>query len=204
MAEVKIEFDYPSNSNKEKAKKEQKNIEKVVTGEVKQKKKPLSKKFAEAFLNTDGKDVGGYILYDVLIPAAKNTITDMVSNGIEMLLYGEAKGSRTRRDKGKSYVSYSSYYDRDKRETRRPNNRATHNFDDIIIESRGEAEEVLSRLVDIVEEYGVASVADLYELVGLASSFTDNKYGWDNLGNAYVSRTRDGYIVNLPRTIIID
>ena len=82
--------------------------------------------------------------------------------------------------------------------------RARLNFDDIILESRGEAEEVLSHLLELVENYGVASVADLYELVGITGSFTDNKYGWTNLSTASVSRVRDGYLLNLPNATPID
>ena len=75
-------------------------------------------------------------------------------------------------------------------------NRSRHNFDDIILDSRGEAEEVLSHLVDLVDDYGMASVADLYDLVGITSNFTDNKYGWTNLSSASVSRVRDGYLID--------
>ena len=78
------------------------------------------------------------------------------------------------------------------------------NFDDIILETRWEAEEVLSHMIDLIENYGVASVADLYELVGITGSFTDNKYGWTNLSSATVSRVRDGYLINLPNAQPID
>ena len=99
-------------------------------------------------------------------------------------------------------MSYSSYYndrDRDKPRQVSKRNRARHNFDDIILESRGEAEEVLSHLVDLTEDYGMASVADLYDLVGVTSNFTDNKYGWTNVADGYIDRTRDGYCIRLPR-----
>ena len=134
-------------------------------------------------------------------------ITDTVSNGIEMLLFGQTRGSRTRRDRGRSYVSYSNYYKdryRDRARYVSQRNRARHNFDDIILESRGEAEEVLSHLVDLTEDYGMASVADLYDLVGVTSNFTDNKYGWDNLSSGRVVPVRGGYLLELPRPIVLD
>lgn len=201
-----LDMEYPSNSHKQKAKAEQeKKIEKVVKGNVVLKKKPLSRKVAETFLGEDTKSVGRYLLYDVLIPAAKNTLFDMVNNGLEMRLFGEVRGKRTQRDKNKSFVSYSSYYNKEQgRRQVSSQNRARHNFDDIVLESRGEAEEVLSGLVDLIEEYGMASVADLYELVGVTSNFTDNKYGWINLSNASVSRVREGYLLDLPRPILLD
>ena len=85
-------------------------------------------------------------------------------------------------------VSYRN--ERDERREPSARNRSRHDFDDIVLDSRGEAEEVLSTLVDLVEDYGVASVADLYDLVGIESTFVDTKYGWTNLSSLYKPRKR--------------
>ena len=73
-----------------------------------------------------------------------------------------------------------------------------------VLDTRGEAEEVLSHLVDLTEDFGGARVADLYDLVGLESQFTDDKYGWMTLNTATVSRVRKGYLINLPKPILMD
>lgn len=192
---------YPSNSHKQKEK-----IEKVTSGKVVKKKKSLGRKMSDTFLGDDMESVSSYLLNDVIVPAAKNMLADTVTNGINMILFGQTTGSRTRRDGQRSYVSYNNYYRDDprRRPTQTQRNRARHNFDDIILESRGEAEEVLSHLVDLTEDYGMASVADMYDLVGITSNFTDNKYGWDNLSMARVVRVRDGYLLELPRPIVLD
>lgn len=222
IPEKKIETladNYPSNSKTKKQESNQndideRKIEKVVTGKVKKQKRSFTKKMAETFLEDDTKSVGSYIFYDVLIPAAKAMISDMVGGGIEMLLFGERRSRSTsiRRDGGRSYTSYGSFYrgasdrdprDRDRRDISRVS-RARHDFDEIVLETRGEAEEVLSHLVDLTIDYGMATVADLYDLVGITSNFTDNKYGWSDLRNASVSRVRGGYLINLPRTQPID
>lgn len=209
---------FPSNSKLTKqgiprVSQENKKVEKVVTGLVKTQKRGFRKKMADIFLEDDTKSVGSYIFNDVLIPAAKSMISDMVGGGIEMLLFGDRRGRNTsRRDSGRSQTSYGSYYrsiDRDPREKDRPRelsrtSRARHDFDEIVIEQRGEAEEVLSLLVDLTVDYGQATVADLYDLVGIASSFTDNKYGWFDLREAGVTRVRNGYLLNLPRTQVLD
>lgn len=203
VGDVKVKF--PSNSHKSAAKQGgSRKVEKVIRGNVVTRKKSLGKRITETFLGDDINNVFSYITHEVLLPAAKSTISDMVSGGIERLLFGEVRSSRNSRDRGRSYVSYSNYYkgNRDERSTSR--NRARHNFDDIILETRGEAEEVLGHLVDIIEEYGVVSVADLYALVDIAGNFTDNKYGWENLSRATVSRVRDGYLIDLPKPILID
>lgn len=201
-----VSKNYPSNSNKSKDAPQIKKIEKVTSGKVVKRKKSLGKKFTETFLGDDLNSVTGYILYDVLVPAAKNLIYEIVTGGTEMSLWGEVKGKR-RGDRGKSQTSYSSYYrerDKDDRRERSLKNRTRHDFDDIVFESRGEAEEVRSRLVDFIDEYGIASVADYYDLAGITSNFTDNKYGWDNLADANIRRVRDGYIIELPKPIVLE
>lgn len=202
--------DFPGNkiggsSSKTPAKKKQ--VKQVAKGRVIKRKKSLGNKFRETFLEDDTGSVGSYILYEVIIPAAKSTITDMVTGGIEMLLYGETRG-RASRDKGRGYVSYGSYYDKDCRNDRdraRPSTRARHNFDDVILDSRGEAEDVIGVLVDLIDEYGDASVADLYDAVGMDSSYTDRKYGWTNLRDARPRLIRGGgYLLDLPKPRLID
>ena len=211
MAKVEMpgSEDLPNNSNRarrekeEQKKKEIKAITKATT-----KKKSVGKKFAEAFIGDESEhnNIKDYILYDV--PAAKNTISDAITGGLEMLLFGERRSSNSKmaRDRGKSYVNYSGYSRRQDSQSERPRRNAREKVwnDDIILDSRGEAEQVIDNLLDIIDEYGAASVADLYSLVGIDSEYTDNKYGWTNLSSANVSRTRDGYILNLPKAYLID
>lgn len=193
--------EYKSNSHRSKEiEREEKKVERVVKGQVKSKKK---NKFADTFISEDAASVKEYIIFDVLIPAAKNAISDMVTTGIQMMLYGEVRGGS--KSKG-SKVSYSKYYD-DRRERdydRRSRTRSGYDYDEIILESRAEAEEVLNSMDDLLERYGLVSVADLYDLVGVTGNYTDNKYGWTNLRNASVQRLRDGYLLKLPRAIPLD
>lgn len=198
---------YQSNSHKSKDVPEKK-VERITNGKVIKREKGVGKKISESFLGDDSKEVGGYILHDVLIPALKDTISDMVSGGVEMLLFGKnSTRSRGRSTGGPGRVNYSSYSNtNNNRGVQKISDRARsrHDFDEIVLETRGEAEDVISHLVDLTVDYGVASVADLYDLVGITSSYTDNKYGWTNLNSAGVSRTRNGYLLNLPRTEQID
>ena len=192
--------DYKSNSHKskEEPRREEKKIEKVATGKVKTKKKSGANKFTDVFISEDISNVKDYIIYDVLLPAAKKTISEIVSNGIDMILYGETRSkSRSRGSK----VSYSKYYeDRDDDYRRTSRRRAVgYDYEDVILESRREAEEVLNRMEDLIDTYAVVSVADLYDLVGISGNYTDNKYGWTNLRTAGIERTRDGYLIVLPK-----
>lgn len=200
--------DYKPNSHKAKAEdlqKTEKKVEKVVTGTVKVKKKNGIDKFANVFISEDIKNVKSYILMDVLVPAIKKAVKDIVTDGIEMILYGES-GRSKRSSSGASYISYNRFSDRrdDDRRLSGSVTRTGYSHDDIILETRGEAEEVLSRMDELISTYGVVSVADLYDLVGKSCNYTDNKYGWTNIRNAEPIRVRDGYMLKLPKALPID
>jgi hypothetical protein len=79
-----------------------------------------------------------------------------------------------------------------------------HDFNEIILATRVEAEEVLDRLFDILNKYQTVSVSDLYELVGITANFTDEKWGWTELRGSQVAKVRNGYLLDLPRPEPLD
>ena len=218
---------YPSNSKTKKlnnsapitseAKKPK--IERVVKGQVKTQKRSLGKRLADLYIEDDSKSVGTYIFNDILIPAGKSLVCDIVGWGgfAEMLLYGSVRGrpaggsSSIRRSDNRSVVNYSSY-SRDARDTRDRSRttgisnagRARHDFAEVVIPTIREAEDVRVHMLEAIEEYGQVTVADFYDLVGITGDFPDNDYGWTDLRSLDFSRTRDGYILNLPRTQPLD
>lgn len=178
---------------------ENKKVEKVITGKVKTKKKGGLRKLSDIFKPEDTANVKSYILFDVIVPTLKKFIDDIVSDGIHMLLYGES-GDIKKKSSYSSKISYGRYYE----EREKPSyNRLKpqYELDDIILDSRGEAEEVLRQLDELIEMYDMVSVADLYDLLGISCNYTDNNYGWENIRNAKIIRVRDGYLLNLPKVI---
>ena len=195
--------EYKGNSHRSKEQNEvvEKKVEQIAKGKTK--KKSDVKKFTDTFIAEDITSVKDYILMEVLLPAAKKAISDIVTNGIDMILYGETRSKSKSRE---SRVSYTKYYDRDRDYDRptRTRGRYGYDYDDIILDTRKEAEEVLDRMDDLIDNYGMVSVADLYDLVGVSGNYTDNKYGWTNLRNADVQRVRDGYLLKLPKALPFD
>lgn len=200
--------DYPDNSHSARERQDSgqstdRKLEKVVSGETKTRKKSEVKKFANIFVPEDTENVKSYILMDVIVPGIKNAIADVVS----IMLFGEVgRLGRGGRDRG-SKISYQKYYrdDRDdRRDYGRPRGTAGFEYDDILFESRGDADLVLDQLESAINIYGMASVADLYDLAGVTCrSYTANKYGWTDIRTAKVVRVRDGYILQLPRAVQI-
>lgn len=193
-------MEYKSNSHKVRDAAKKNKVEKVVGGKVKVKKKSGVSKMSNAIISEDMSNVKSYVVMEVIIPALKKAISDVVTNGIDMLLYGGS--SRSKKNTNASYISYNRYSS-DRREDRRPR-RTNYSYDDIVLDNRRDAEEVLSRMDELLETYEVVSVADLYDLVGITGEYTDNKYGWTSLRSAQVVRVRDGYLLKLPKALLID
>lgn len=200
---------YKPNSHKakEEAAEREKRVEKpVVRGNVKIKEKSEVSKLAEVFISEDVSNVKNYILMDVLIPTIKKTLYDIVTNTFDMVLFGGNGQRRSESNRSNaSYVSYNRFSDR-RDSNRYESSRARNSFsyNDIIFDNRGEAEEVLSQMDDILGNYPYVTVADLFDLVGQSCDFTCQKYGWTNLRNAEVVRVRDGYMIKLPKALPID
>lgn len=201
--------EYPDNSHSAQERRQNgtilpdKKMQKVVVGGAKTRKKSEVKKLASIFIPEDVENVKNYILTDVIVPGIKHAIADAVS----IVLFGDAGRLGGRRDKG-TRISYQKYFDDrrdDRRDCARPRVPAGFEYDDIIFETRGDADLVLDQLESAIANYGLASVADLYDLAGITCrSYTANKYGWTDIRSAKVIRTRDGYILQLPRTVQID
>lgn len=202
----------PANSHKsreEKAEKEErKKLDKVVTGTVHTKKRSKASKFTDAFVSENSGGLMDHTVMDILVPTIKNTILDIVWDSINIMFFGDTKSRNGRGNNrpNSGYVSYRSYSDNNRRDDRNYNRVRTpvYEFDDIFLETRGEAEDVLDSMEDIIDEYGSVTVADLNDLIGITGNYTDNKYGWKDLRNARIERVRGGdYTIKFPKVVPI-
>lgn len=98
---------------------EKKKVEKVVTGKVKTRKKTKASKFTDAFVSENSGGVMEHTVMDILVPAIKNTVLDIVWDGINIMFFGDTKPKGNRGGNNRpnsSYVSYRSYSDNSRRE----------------------------------------------------------------------------------------
>lgn len=200
--------EYQPNSHKSKEEvaatetNKERKVRKVVSGNVKTKKND-KRKLANIFISDEAANVKSYVFMDVLVPAIKKAISDIVTDGIDMILYGE---SRDRKRKSSDKVSYRNYYD-DRRGDRRDSgyrSGSRFDYDDLVFDTRGEAEAVREEMLDVIDRYGFVTVADMYDMADLSAPYTSSKYGWTNIRTAEVVRVRNGYILKLPKAMPID
>jgi hypothetical protein len=207
-----VPVDLPGNSRKLRATRaaqetpKEKRQEKIIVGEVVQRKKRFSRRFTEAFFGDEkvGDALESFIA-EILVSAFKSMVSDTVGqfsnalkDGSDRFLYGTTRRTiTTARGPYTSYnrvtgvrPAYNQISDRA---------RTLHDFDDVILESRGEAEDVLDRMRELIAQFDVATVADFYDLVGITSDFPEERWGWTDLRSAKVTHVRGGYLISMPR-----
>lgn len=196
------EVSLPGNTDKAK---EGASPEKKVIAKAKVQKKSAIKEALRTFFVQDLPEIAEHLVIDVAIPAAKNAITDMVTQGIQQLLYGEVD---IRRRPTSGYTSYSSssrdnrgnaYYRpqvSDRRERRQPK---PTNVEDLVFDTRGDAVDVIEYVAEQIEEYGQVSVADLMSSVGIQPRYTDERWGWTTTDAFEIRQIREGWLVSADR-----
>lgn len=204
-----------NDADKPKAKPKQEQI--IKDGHVSLKKQSAWKRAKHRIFEQEGAELKEYVVNDVLIPSIKDTISNIVANGIDILLYGEARHTNKRQSifggttRYGNYVSYNSISSnksssggvRD-RVASSASVRSRLALDDFIFQNRGEALDILDRMSTILTDYGIVTVADLYDMCGLKTPYTYNNYAWRDLSTAGVSLTRDGYLLSLPTPQVLD
>ena len=183
-----------------------KKTKKVIHGEVVRKHNAVEKARDE-IISEDAHTVKEYLIWDVLIPAVKRTLADLGHEAVN-LIFGKSGSYSDRRD-GKTYVQYDrpsydrprsrDYYYGDRPRNNRRATKRRHNFDDYVLPSKRDAENVLDELVESTMRYGLATVKDFYDAIGEQSTYMDSAWGWYDLGSAAVERVHNGYVVVLPK-----
>lgn len=207
-------MEFPANSHKStekaEASKKEKKVKRIeLQGQVVKKKEPLSHKVKGIFFGGQFRQTAQYVAADVLLPAFRDLIVNSISKGVDRLVYGDnaprrmVQGSSQYRPR----VQYNSPIIRQQDPRERdvilpgqpPRDISGKRPGEIFIFSaREDAEAMLEGLGTIIDDYEIATLADLYEMMGLPHTHVDNTWGWTSIVRAEVRQSRDGYILELP------
>lgn len=200
-------------------------VEKVIVGKVVTRKKPLSTRFRETFVKDDARSVFGYVMLNTLLPAATDAIEGAANEFVHGILHG-VSGGRTRRNyrsggstfgssSRSSFIEYNkmsqqgSKFQEPRQQISRQG-RQMHDFREIVLESMHEAREIIDNLFELINQYEVATVADLYAMLDQEVAFTDKNWGWqgDELQGSQPRRVRVngrvGYLLDIPAPTYLD
>lgn len=170
-------------------------VQKIVSGQVKLKKKG----FFDFLVSEDASSVKSYLLSDVLVPNIKRLIQELVTSGINQLLYGnDYKPSKS--SNSTSRVSYNNFSNQT---VNQPKRLKGNDIIEIEVDTYTDSQNVIYQLQALVDQYNQATIADLYDLVGIDGDFTDNNYGWKDLTRVSVIPYGRKFIIRMPRFIAL-
>lgn len=183
-------------------------LEPVVTGRVIRRKKSMLSRVAETLFRGES-SVLGYLFQEVLVPALKDMATSMVTQGIEKAMYGDVRSPRGG-SVGRGYSAYRPHVSYDRPSGRpgsvTPTGRravtqpSASQIEDVVVDTRDEAQLIIDTLYRTVEEYGQATVGHLNNLIKQSSVYTDHNWGWTNLDSLTARRIPGGFLLVFPPT----
>lgn len=197
------------------------NLAPVVSGKVSVKPKSEGRKLIETFFKGNLDTVRRGVWSDVVVP----TIMDMLWSALERagrgLIYGDNDGY-SRRDRDRDSVratrtDFTAFSKRD-RDRRRDYDRDSYydtqdvyDYGEVRFEydrgpggqsredARRDAERVLAKMEDTVDEYRWISVGQMFDLIRVPRKYTDSNWGWRDLRGASIVNGRNCYILRLPK-----
>lgn len=206
--------DFPANSQKAKARAEappvkpgaeQPRLKQVATAETARRKRRIGSRLRETFFGGDARSAADHMVLEVIVPGIRDMMFDAMETGLQRMIYGESRRGRRSSTPTYSNLGHVAYNRMSQPSARQSDqalsrkSRSKMDFQDLILQSRSEAEDVIDSMFDVLSRFEVISVADLYELTGVQSSHTDNKWGWTSLQGARPRKLRDGgYLLDLP------
>ena len=204
---------YPGNSNKQRKseisqeKEERPKLKSVVKTAGVVQKPSLGSRIRETFAGEDAKTTGIYVVVDVIVPALKAMLFDTITQSADRMLFGgrsviqNGLASAPRRGGTLDYNKVSTRAAQNGAPGRRElarGVRENHQFDQIRLDTRGEAEMVLDTMQDLIDRFQWVTVPEFYSLVNVTAEFTDEKWGWGNISAAQIRPSRGGYVILLP------
>lgn len=177
----------------------EKRAEKAISGEARVKKKSGLDRAIRAFLPNEVQDVKSYIWGELFVPYMKRFLADSVG---ALLGVDIGVADRNHRRRPADRVAYNRCYPDARRDNGYPRARSEYESKEIIFDTRMEAEEVLRRMYESLDQYGSVSINDLYDFAGVTVPWTNCNYGWRDLYGATTVADRDGgFKIKLPRAI---
>jgi len=156
----------------------------------------MGKFIKTALVFIGGMTAGGYCVVNAALKSSTFTtaLKEAITKKTVEVVYGEETKNFSQ---GAAY--HSAYHSGHKS----PNCCLTY-CDDIVFQTREDAENALATMHDIIKQYGIVSLADVYDIIGkISPSYAANRYGWRSLDKAKVVRCRDGYFIEIPKAVEI-
>lgn len=192
----------------------------MVSKPVKVKKEGLVERLVKGVIGPDGlPKVGRYLNQNVIMPSIRDIIVKSVQDGVSMMVYrqdmhrGPQSGGYSQNqgtDYGRQYRQHG--YGQSGHQTKPQRNYAREYkepgqqqvlrdgvyLNQYMVANRDEAQSILNGLQEYILDYGQATVASYYQMLGIDTVFTDDSFGWDDLRGVRVLPYNGSFVIDLP------
>lgn len=185
----------------------ERDIQAVVSG-AKQVSRPATRRFMDLAFAESPKSIAARIATDILVPNLKRGIEEAIGSFISGMLWG---GSRTPSNLirgphvttiGSSYSSISTAGALRQAQMASPSP-VSGGYRDLALPTVRDAEMLLAKMYELINDYRVVTVAELYKAAEITPGISDRRFGWTSLDGARIEHTRDGFVLQLPRPIAL-
>lgn len=182
-------------------------VQRVTQNEAIQRKRGIGSRFKQTFIEGNARMALNYMVGDVIIPTIQDAMIEALQGGIERVIKGDTQPRKSTAPSAYSTIPRTNYQSQfrspnaapPQQRSISPQSRSMHNFGEILLESRQEANDVIEMLYETLSRFGTVKVADLYTMTGIQSSHVDHQWGWDNLRGTKAVRQRNGrFLLDLP------
>lgn len=151
-------------------------------------------------------NLGEYILKERIEPIGKRMINNGAQNilkrlgdAVQVIIFGKVVNTNGPTD----YTSFSNPNVINQKSTAPTAHKLMDQVDQFAFSTRNDASKVLEYLRGKIATYGSASVMDYYEAVNEPVDYMMANRGWMDLSMATISISAEGFIIELPRPILL-
>ena len=206
---------YPSNTlkerNKQAQKKEKPDLKCVVSGKSKPVPQSLWSKVFVGIKPASAQTMKSFIFDEIVTPLIQRAVVEGVTGAINYLVKGDAYADRKATNSfGKSYINYngisSGKSNANGSQYVYSGKNSGMEIENVWFESRVDAQRVLDEMQNVISNYDILTVNGFYDIIGRTNIIdpSNEKFGWSDLRNAYITASRGGWVIHLPHPMPID
>lgn len=181
-----------------------------VLGGATQVARPATKRFFDFLFAESPRDLAKKIGREVVVPRLKASFEEAAGSFLSGMLWGGGNRPNPNIVQGTVFkggaVNYSGISTQNAMLLARQatvQTTSSGNYQDLVVPSVQLAESYLAQLYELLNQYRVVTVADLYEMAAISPAISDGSFGWTSLDSARIRPVGNGYVLELPRPTLI-
>ena len=181
-------------------------------GTAKAVSRPSTKRFFGFLFAESPRDLGRKIGREIIVPRLKASFEEAANGFLSGMLWGGGTRppsgivSGTVIHGGTNYRQISTGAASSLDQARQAVTHTTTssgNYKDVCCPTQQLAEQLLAKMYDLWNQYRLVTVGDLHESAGLTPAPSDNSYGWTSIDGARIVKAREGFVLEMPRPVLI-